>query len=442
MRKVLSVILLVTLILSLAACGTTTTTTAAPAATSAAAETTAAPAEKPAVEKIVLANNKVEIDEQLKAFAAEYSKTAGVTVEIATTGGGADYGGNLKAQLQSGNMPDIFVIEGPAGYSDWKDIIADLGDQPWVADTDFAYTVDGKIIGFPVAIEGYGMAYNKALLDKAGIDPKTLTNFNAYKAAFEKLEGMKADLGIDAVVSMAASTATGMTWVTGLHNFNIYLTAGLPYGDTTVIDKLLAGEVDEPRLKQYAEYVNMLFQYADKEVLLNGNYDAQAQAFAAGKTVFLHQGNWVDPTLKTLEASFEMAYAPHAPFVEDTDGVLAAPPSWYVVNGDSAGAEEAKKFLNAIATTEAGHKYMVEAAGMIPAFKSVKLTPAVPLSKSIMEWASAGKTYSWQMFKMPSGFGMDTLGPIYEQLASGAVDTAGFVELIKGEVATVPDLLG
>ena len=155
MRKVLSIILLVTLVLSLAACGTTTTTTAAPAANSAAAETTAAPAEKPAVEKIVLANNKVEIDEQLKAFAAEYSKTAGVTVEIATTGGGADYGGNLKAQLQSGNMPDIFVIEGPAGYSDWKDIIADLGDQPWVADTDFAYTVDGKIIGFPVEFPGY-----------------------------------------------------------------------------------------------------------------------------------------------------------------------------------------------------------------------------------------------------------------------------------------------
>lgn len=441
MKKGLSIVLSALLAVSLlAGCGAApaasdSPSSVAPASSSAAAESSSAAPEKPAVTSITLTHNKVEIDEPLKAYAAEYAKKTGVTVDIQTVGGGADYGGNLKAQLQSGNFPDIFVIEGPSGYDLWKDKIADLNDQPWTADTDVAYKADGKVVGFPVAIEGYGLAYNKDLLAKAGIDPATLTSFDAYKAAFEKLDGMKADLGIDAVVAMAAGPE--MTWVTGLHNFNVYLAGGLGYTDSSVIDKLLGGEVDKDRLTQYAEYVNLLFQYADKKVLLTGNYDAQANLFATGKSVFIHQGNWLDPTLVTLGAAFDMAYAPHGFSKTATDGIFVAAPSWYVVNKDSKGVNEAKAFLTSLATTEEGHKYMVEGAGMVPAFKSVKLSPKNPLSKSIMQWSAAGKTYAWQQYKLPDGFGMKTLGPIYEQLAAGKIDVAKFVELVSTEVAAI-----
>ncbi len=433
MKKWLSFVMSITLAVGLlAGCASTATPSAAPAESS--TETTA-PAATSSVDSITLYQNKVEIDEQLKAFAAEYSNTAGVTVNIETVGGGADFGGSLKAKFASGAAPDIFVIDGPSGYELWKDSIADLSDQAWVSDTDFGFkNPEGKVVGFPVAIEGYGMAYNKDILAKAGVDPATLTTIDGYKAAFEKIDSQKEDLGLDSVVSMAASTGTGMTWVTGLHNFNVYLAAGLPIGDTSIVDKMNNGEVDADRLAQYADYVALLFQYSNKDILLNGNYDAQAQAFAMGKTAFIHQGNWLDPTLVTLGATFDMAYAPHAPFSTPTDGVLAAPPSWYCVNSQSAGAEEAKKFLTAIATTEAGHKYMVEEAGMIPAFKSVQLKPTLPLSKSIMEWAAAGKTYDWHFGKMPDGFGMNTLGPIYEQLAAGNIDTKTFAEMVTSEI--------
>lgn len=441
MKKTLTLALAVLLVLSLfAGCGTTPAATTAAtvagettaATTTKAAETTAA---APGVKEITLSHNKVEIDEPLKAYAAEYEKMTGVKVNIQTVGGGADYGGNLKAQLQSGNFPDIFVIEGPSGYDLWKDKIAEVGDQPWVSDTDVEYIVDGKVYGFPVAIEGYGMAYNKDLLAKAGIDPATLTNFDAYKAAFEKIDGMKAELGIDAVVAMAAGPE--MTWVTGLHNFNVYLSNGLAYTDNSVIDAVLAGTADQARLTEYAEYVNLIFQYSEKNILVTGNYDSQANAFATGKTVFIHQGNWLDPTLVTLGATFDMAYAPHGSMKKATDGIFVAAPSWYVVNKDSAGAEEAKKFLASIAGTEAGHKYMVEGAGMVPAFKSVKLQPKNPLSKSIMAWSAAGKTYAWQQYKLPDGFGMKVLGPIYEQLAAGNIDVPKFVELVTTEIAAL-----
>jgi len=295
-------------------------------------------------------------------------------------------------------------------------------------------------VGFPVAIEGYGLGYNVELLSKAGIDPATLTNFAAIQAAFEKLDGMKEELGIDAVLAMLCSVATGQTWVTGLHNINVYLTGGLDYDDTSIIDLMLEGKVDEARFVDYARYVALLFQYSDQNVLLTGNYDAQAEAFASGKTVFIHQGNWLDPTLATLGADFAMGYAPHPFLDQDTDGIFMAPPSWYAVC-EGPNAEDAKAFLATMASSADGHDYMVAKAGMVPAFKSVALQPDGPLSKALTEWSSVGKIYNWQQYKMPDGFGMNTLGPIYELLANGTIDQAQFVEMMKATIETIPALL-
>ena len=389
-----------------------------------------------ALADIVICQNKVEIDAALQAYAAAYAEKTGVNVKVITGGGSSDYNTVLKAEMQSGREPDIWVIEGPTGYELWADKIADQTDAEWTKYTAASYIVDGKVVGFPVSVEGYGLAYNADILAKAGIDPKGLTNVNAYKAAFEKLDSMKEELGLDAVVSMVAGTTTGMTWVTGLHNFNVYLTVGLDRNDTSVIDDVLAGKVQPERFHAYCEYVDLLFKYSSKDMLLNGTQDSQLAAFINQKTAFYHQGNWMDPNIVTLNPQFEMAYAPHAFLEEDTDGILVNAPSWYVVN-KNGNTQEAVDFLNALATTEEGHDYMVNKASMVPAFTNVTLTPATPLSKSVMEWNAAGKTYSWQQYKLPDGFGMGTLGPIYELLAQGAVDEAGFEAMMTDAIAGI-----
>ena len=393
-----------------------------------------------ALADITIVQNKVEIDAALQEYAAEFSKEAGYNVKVITAGGSSDYNTALKAEFASGKEPDIFVIEGPTGYELYKDKIADQSGAEWTQYTAAAYLDGDKVVGFPVAVEGYGMAYNKDILDKAGIDPATLTNVDAYQAAFEKLDSMKEELGLDAVVSMVAGTAPGMTWVTGLHNFNVYLTVGLDRNDTSIIDQVLEGKVDEERFHAYCEYVALIFKYSDPEMLINGTQDMQLAAFANGKTAFYHQGNWMDPNIVALNVDFPMAYAPHAFLHEDTDGILVNAPSWYVVNENAGNAEQAIDFLNALADTEAGHDYMVNKAAMVPAFTNVTIEPATPLSKSVMEWNAAGKTYSWQQYKLPDGFGMGTLGPIYEMLANGTVDEAGFEEMMKAAIAEIPNM--
>ncbi len=241
-------------------------------------------AEKPQDVTINMFQLKVEIKDAIDAYAAQYSAAhPGVTVKVETLGGGGDYGGAMKAKAQAGQMPDIFMIEGRGGYDIWKDYIADLSGEAWVADTDLSFKVGGKVVGFPVAIEGYGLAYNADILKKAGIDPATLTTRAAYEKAFKLLESKKAELGIDAPVAMAASVAGGMWWVAGQHNLAAYWGGGLDFNDTSIIDKALKGELDQARFLQYAKYLQLLFKYADKKILLNGSYDDQVGSFAQAR---------------------------------------------------------------------------------------------------------------------------------------------------------------
>lgn len=448
-KRILSIAMVLTMIAAtFAACGASAPAASeaapAPAASSEAApapaaSSEAAPAPAAEVKEITLISNKIEIDEALKGYAATYEQQTGVKVNVKSFGGETPYAPNIKSMLNSGIEPEIFVFEGVAGYQDAANAgrITDLSDQPWVNDTDVEYLdKDGKVVGFPVAIEGWGLGYNKELLAKAGVDPKSMVNIAGMKAAFEKIDSQKDALGIEGVVSMVAGP--GMSWVTGLHSLNGYLTLGLPYNDSRkYVDMMLNKQVDATRLTKYAEYVQLLFKYGIKNTVIAGDYGAQTGDFATGKTVFIHQGNWTDPTFKDLGVTFEMGYVPHAFLDETTDGIFVGAPSWYLVNSKSPGVEEAKKFLVAMSSTPEGHDYMVNKAGMVPAYKSCTLQPAGEFSKSVQQWANEGKIYSWMQNELPDGFAMYTLGPIYGQLASGDADVAKFVELFTAAVADI-----
>ncbi len=377
---------------------------------------------------LTLMQNKPEIDAQLKAYAAAWGTANGVTVTIKSIGGtSGGMGPQLKSDYAAGDMPDIFVIAGIEDYKEWEGSILDVTDQSWVAKTSVAFKVGDKVFGFPVAVEGWGMAYNADLLAKAGIDPLTLNNYEAYKVAFAKLDSMKKELGINSVVSMAAAIEMG--WVTAHHNFNSLLSNGLPYGDLSVANALLAGNVDATRLAEYADWVELLFKYSDKGILTTGNYDSQVGAFATGKAVFLHQGNWVDGNLKDV-AKFKMAFAPHGSMKAVTDGIFVAAPSFYTINKDSKSIAAAKKFLVDMVDTPEGQNFMVVEAGMIPAYSNVTLKPTGALSQSVQAWSAAGKVYSWNQYAFTGDFRDKTLTPIYNQFAAGKINKAQFIDLM------------
>ena len=388
----------------------------------------------PATDSLVIFQNKVEIDDVLSTYASTWGTENGLNVEVQTCGGDScAYGTQLLAEFQGNDQPDIFVIEGLGGFNQYKDKIYQFsGNEDWIDNTGLEFVFDGEVYGFPVAIEGWGMAYNKDILEAAGLTVPAIgapLSQADFREMFEAVEEYYTDNSItdSAVVSMAA--AAGMTWVTGLHNFNGYLSSGLSYTDSTVIDQVNAGQLDDARFGQYTDWVELLFELANQSVLNTGGYDEQVGLFASGKAAFLHQGNWTDSSY--ANSTFEMGYLPHGVLATGNDSIFIGAPSYYVINKDGANIENAKAFLEDLAATPEGHDYMVNEANMVPAFDSVTLVPSTPLSAAVLAWNQAGKAYAWWQNDLPAGFGMDTLGPIYSALADGQITRAQFISQVK-----------
>ncbi len=377
--------------------------------------------------EITLKQNNPLIDGQLKALASTYELESGIRINIVSCGEpNCKYEESLATDQSSGNLPEIFVMTSDDSFEQWSDTIMDLSDQPWVKDTRLAFVADGKVVGFPLGVEGWGMAYNAALLKAADIDPATLNSADAYMTAFKKLDEMKEVLGIDAVVAMTASS--GMYWVTGRYNFNSLISEGLAYGDLSITDKLLEGNMDVDRLNEYADWVDMLFNYSQPTILISGNYESQVNAFLNQKTVFLHQGYWADGILK--DASFDMAFAPFGSTKSASDGIFVNVTSWYVVNKNAENAQLAKDFLSYLAQSEAGQDYLVNKIKLIPAIRNFKFEPQEKLSKSVYQWINEDKVYASNFDEFPLEFLDNSLGPLYDQLARDLITVQQFKFLL------------
>ena len=383
-----------------------------------------------------LVNGKIEIDSQLKKAAEKYKEKTGQEVVIESLGGGVDIQGQLKSYKAADNMPDIFVIGGDGDYANWTDSVADLSDSEFAKNTDFAYKdkTSGKVVGFPYAVEGYGITYNADILEKAGIDPATLKNYDAFKAAFEKLDSMKSELGLQAVASVAAESGQ-MYWSTGNHLFGYYYTGGLDRGDNKYFDMAMKGEFDDQRLGEFADMTALLFKYADPQVLISGTYDDQLALWAQGKTAFITQGNWIDPSLPTYNVTFKAGLLPLAFTKADMTKILADCPSWWCVYKDGKNVYAAKKFLDYLATDPDAQEILVKEAGMISPYKTSTVEPETPLAVSLKKYVDAGNTSSWAWSNMPEGIAQNKLGLIFESFAKGNMTNDQFVTMMKTTIA-------
>ena len=383
-----------------------------------------------------LVNGKIEIDSQLKKVAEKYKEKTGQEVVIESLGGGVDIQGQLKSYKAADNMPDIFVIGGDGDYANWTDSVADLSDSEFAKNTDFAYKdkTSGKIVGFPYAVEGYGITYNADILEKAGIDPASLKNYDAFKAAFEKLDSMKSELGLQAVASVAAESGQ-MYWSTGNHLFGYYYTGGLDRGDNKYFDMAMKGEFDDQRLGEFADMTALLFKYADPQVLISGTYDDQLALWAQGKAAFITQGNWIDPSLPTYNVTFKAGLLPLAFTKADMTKILADCPSWWCVYKDGKNVDAAKKFLDYLATDPDAQEILVKEAGMISPYKTSTVEPETPLAVSLKKYVDAGNTSSWAWSNMPEGIAQNKLGLIFESFAKGDMTNDQFVTMMKTTIA-------
>ena len=386
-----------------------------------------------------LVNGKIEVDAQLKELAAAYEKETGVKVNIESMGGGIDIQGTLKGYFQADNMPDIFVNGGDTDFKNWEGHLVDMSNEKWVSDTEAAYKdKDGKVVGFPYTTEAIGLAYNADVLEKAGIDPKSITGPDSMKKAFETLDSKKDELGLTAVVGYVAE-ATNLYWSTGNHLFGVYEDGGLKRDDSKYFDLLEQGKIDKDRFSKYADMVELFNKYADPSLLVSGTYDQQIQNFSAGKYAFVTQGSWIGATMtnddkEQYEAAgkFKVGMIPYA-FEEGIDTIQTNSPSWWAVF-DNDNKEEALKFLQWVSEDE-GQKILVEKAGFVSPFKSISYVADDPFAQTITDYTKAGKTSAWHWLGNKEGLAQNALGVVYQDFASGNLDKAKFVDTVEKVVA-------
>ena len=439
-KKLMALALVSAMVLGLTACGGGASSSA-PAGDAGTGEAAAPAATASTDGDIRLVNGKIEVDAALKAAAAAYKEETGVSVAIESMGGGVNIQDTLKGYYQADNMPDIFVCGSDADFGNWTGLLADLSNEPWVADTDAGYKdADGKIIGFPYTTEAIGLAYNADILEKAGIDPASITGPESMKAAFETLDAKKDELGLTAVIGWCCE-AKDLYWSTGSHSFANYLDAGLDRDDTTYSDMLAdGGKIDAERFQHYAEMVALFNQYSDPALLTSGTYDQQILGFASGKYAFVTQGSWIGATMTSDDAAeyeaagnFKVGMIPYA-FEEGIDTILTNSPSWWAVF-ENDNTQKAKDFLTWLAG-DAGQKFLVEDAGFISPFKSCKYVANDPFAQTITDYTAAGKTSSWHWLKNKASLDQNVLGQLYLDYALGSIpDAATFTQVVSDQVA-------
>ncbi|PRX62346.1 multiple sugar transport system substrate-binding protein [Nonomuraea fuscirosea] len=103
----------------------------------------------------------------------------------------------LGTAIQTGKGPDVMLFNGGGQIRDRADALLPLDsyvaqDKSRLAGWD-AFSKDGKIYAAPVTLQGHPIYYNKALYERAGLDPaappKTWSEFVSGCAAVKKATG-------------------------------------------------------------------------------------------------------------------------------------------------------------------------------------------------------------------------------------------------------------
>ena len=131
----------------------------------------------------------------------------------------------VNTLVANNNAPDILNIDVLADYvaddllmpaTEYasEDLQAKFFPAFWEAST-----IDDTVYALPILASCRALFYNKDILDKAGVDPSTLTSPDAIKEAFETIDSKKDELGLTAVVGYAAEPVN-LYWSTGNHAYS------------------------------------------------------------------------------------------------------------------------------------------------------------------------------------------------------------------------------
>ena len=140
---------------------------------------------------ITMLNSKGEIQEPLEEMAAAFKEATGIDLEILACGAGEVPYTKITSMYNSGTAPTMAMLDPNDILSLAAEKAVDLSGEKWIAECeDSTLDVDGKTYSFPFCVEGRGIIYNKAAIEKTlgtTFDPATINSYDSLKALLESL---------------------------------------------------------------------------------------------------------------------------------------------------------------------------------------------------------------------------------------------------------------
>lgn len=438
MKRICGIVLAVVMILSLAACGGSTTQT--PSTTAGAGAGTSAATTQGG--EIYYLNFKPEVADTYKEISAAYEKETGVKLKVVTAASGT-YEQTLKSEIEKADAPTLFQINGPRGYANWKDYCADLKDTELykhLTDKNLAVSVNGGVYGIPYVVEGYGIIYNNAIMNKyfalptKATDVKSVDEINSFvklKAVVEDMTKNKDALGIKGVfASTSLKSGEDWRWQTHLANVPIFYEF-----KNNNID--LTSDATKSVSFQYAEnYKNIFDLYINNSTvspkILGTKQVADSMAeFALGQAAMVQNGNWawgqisgVDGNVvKAEDVKFMPIYTGIAG--EENQGLCTGTENFFAVNSKASPDKQklAEDFIYWLYSSPTGKNFVTNKLGFIAPFDTFSDSekPTDPLAKEVLRWMGkqGAVNVAWNFTVFPSQNFKNNFGANLLQYAQG-----------------------
>ena len=401
-------------------------------------------AQNTSVREIRYLNFKPEIAEVYDRISAEYEKQTGIRLIVETAASGT-YESTLTARMATSEAPTIFQVNGPVGYASWAEYCADLKDTELyqhLNDKSLAININGGVYGIPYVVEGYGIIYNKKILDAYFALPEKstqynsaeeITNFEALKAVVEDMQKNKEKLGIDGVFA-STSLKTGEDWRWHTHLMNIPLTHEFTDKDLD----LTAGEHKQIEFSYSDNFKNIFDLYinnstGDKKQLGTLDVTASMAEFALEKCAMVQNGNWGASQILGISgnkvSSEDIRFLPIYMGIdgEESTGICIGTENFICINSKASEAEQkaAADFLYWLFSSDTGKKFVTDELGFISPFDTFSEgeTPDDPLAREINRWMNRENITNipWNFTLFPGQHYKDRLGNALLKYAQGAM---------------------
>lgn len=385
-------------------------------------------------------NFKPEVAEVYQKIAETYQKETGVELRVVTAASGT-YEQTLKSEMAKSDAPTLFQINGPLGYLNWKDYCADLSDTELyrhLKDKSLAVTSGGKVYGIPYVVEGYGIIYNNAILQKyfetEGAKASSAEQINSFSKLQEVVEDMtakKEQLGIDGVFA-CTSLKPGEDWRWQTHLANIPISYEWMQGGVN-----LTGEETREIAFSYNENFKNIFDLylknstvAPKLLGSKQVMDSMAE-FALGKCAMVQNGNWAWNDIKGIEGNTVKEEDIHfLPIytgmeAEETQGLCIGTENFFCINAKASEDDQkrAADFIYWLFSSETGKKLVTEELGFIAPFDTFSADehPNDPLAGEVAAWMNKEgvRNIGWNFTLFPGQTFKDHFGSALLQYAQG-----------------------